>query len=66
MIFLTTQTMVTAAPCLDHLFQIRPRLTRYLVDELIDDIPEPLVGEFEGSRTISIWAGDHRKVRLDQ
>lgn len=42
---------------------IRPRPARYLIDELINDIPEPLVGEFKGSRTISICTGDHRKVR---
>lgn len=43
-------------------FMLRPRLNRHLVDELIDDVPEPLVGEFEGSRSISICR-DNKKIR---
>lgn len=46
---LTPQTRSTSAPDSAQLF---PRM--YLVDELIDDVPEPLVRQFQGCRSVSI------------
>lgn len=54
--FITCNGFTCSLP--GSLFQTRRR--RYLIDELIDDIPQPLVGKFKGSRTISICSGNHQ------
>lgn len=43
--------------------RLKLRLSRHLVDELIDDVPEPLVGEFQGSRSVSIYR-ENKKIRF--
>lgn len=39
------------------------RLDKHLVDELIDDVPEPLVGEFKGRRSIRIYR-ENNEIRV--
>ena len=42
---------------------LRLRLDKHLVDELIDDVPEPLVGEFKGRRSIRIYR-ENNEIRV--